>query len=146
MLNNNVSNVLFQNTQTTSFDASSSRPTGCRRPSEMFKTSHTKDKSSCPWRYKRLEDPNRIPSVLRNATLKSCIKRNNYHCIDLQNGNNLAFNNKGKCVPIVTENLVIHNTTCIDGSIILKSEKITLVTGFTCIYSPVRIFPVNEIG
>lgn len=134
--NSNFSSVLIQNTPAGTFDPPKAHRSVCRPPNDMWKSHHVNDKSSCPWRYHYSTDDNRIPNVLRNATLQTCITKNNNRCLDLSQGQ-FVPDSSGICVPIVTENLVIRKT-CIDGNVLLTPEKVTIVTGFTCVYSDVR--------
>lgn len=102
-----------------------------------------KDTSSCPWNYRKHVDPLRFPSVLINATLKSCIIRQNYKCIDFQREGDNRF---GKCVPIITSQLVFRTVSHNDGLYTLMPENVSLVTGYTCVYSSIGAIHTHGVG
>ncbi|CAG2185693.1 unnamed protein product [Mytilus edulis] len=121
----------------------SSRPSGCLRLNRSWKSNMIKDTSSCPWNYRKHVDPLRFPSVLINATLKSCIIRQNYKCIDFQREGDNRF---GKCVPIITSQLVFRTVSHNNGLYTLMPEKVSLVTGYTCVYSSIGAIHTHGVG
>ena len=116
------------------------RPSGCLTLGQMANTNIVKDKTCCPWNYKREHDRTRIPEILLNATLKDCRIRS--HCINFQDRRSLSLNSNGICVPITSSQLILRKMPCDNGNYRLIPEMVTLFTGFTCSYSSAtRIHP-----
>ena len=118
----------------------------CYPPSLLWKVLKIQDVSSCPWEYRKRTDSMRIPNVLFNATLKGCPQLPQKHCVNFVEKHKLSPNKVGKCLPITMSQLVLMKRPCGNGRYKFIPGKVTLVTGFTCVYSPIGTIPFYPFG